>query len=70
MFSQVFELRGNELQLSQEIEKPSRFKCGTFGASSLSEKQLATGSFQGQLQVDVLAVICVEHAAVMVAGAL
>jgi hypothetical protein len=54
VFLQVFELRGNELQKSQEIEKPSRFKCGTFGASSLSEKQLATGSFQGQLQVNFL----------------
>ncbi len=65
MFLQVFELRGNELQKSQEIEQPSRFKCGTFGASSLSEKQLATGSFQGQLQVTFLAVACVERFAVM-----
>lgn len=48
---QVFELRGNELQKVQEVERQARFKCGTFGASSLSEKQLATGSFQGQLQV-------------------
>ena len=54
VFLQVFELRGNELHKSQEIEKPSRFKCGTFGASSLSETQLATGSFQGQLQVNSL----------------
>ena len=48
---QIFELRGNQLQKVQEIEKQARFKCGTFGASSLSERQLATGSFQGELQV-------------------
>ena len=52
---QVFELRGNELQKVQEVERQARFKCGTFGASSLSEKQLAIGSFQGQLQVRFLA---------------
>lgn len=50
-FVQVFELQDNTLQKAQEIEKPARFKCGTFGASSMSERQLATGSFQGQLQV-------------------
>lgn len=48
---QVFELQDNKLQKVQEVEKPARFKCGTFGASSMSERQLATGSFQGQLQV-------------------
>ncbi|KAL3137434.1 Dynein axonemal assembly factor 10 [Trebouxia sp. C0010 RCD-2024] len=48
---QVFELQDNTLQKAQEIEKPARFKCGTFGASSMSERQLATGSFQGQLQM-------------------
>ena len=51
---QVFELQDNKLQKIQEIEKPARFKCGTFGASSMSERQLATGSFQGQLQVTSL----------------
>ena len=51
---QVFELQDNKLQKVQEVEKPARFKCGTFGASSMSEKQLATGSFQGQLQVGSL----------------
>lgn len=50
-FVQVFELQDNTLQKVQELEKPARFKCGTFGASSMSERQLATGSFQGQLQV-------------------
>lgn len=50
---QVYELRGNELHKIQEVEKQARFKCGTFGASSLAERQLATGSFQGHLQVSV-----------------
>lgn len=48
---QVFELQDNKLHKVQEVEKPARFKFGTFGASSMSERQLATGSFQGQLQV-------------------
>ena len=51
MLCQVFEVRANNLKKLQEVEKQTRFKCGTFGASSLSEKQLATGTFQGQLQV-------------------
>ena len=51
---QVFELQDNKLQKVQEVEKPARFKCGTFDASSMSEKQLATGSFQGHLQVGSL----------------
>ena len=47
----MYEVRGNELQKTQEVEKQTSFKCGTFGASSPSEGQLATGSFQGHLQV-------------------
>lgn len=48
---QVYELDGAELTLSKEIEKPSSFKCGTFGASSLVDRRLATGNFAGQLQI-------------------
>ena len=48
---QVYELEGAELKLIKEVEKPSSFKCGTFGASSLVERRLATGNFAGQLQI-------------------
>lgn len=48
---QVYELKGPELKLVKEVEKPSSFKCGTFGASSLADRHLATGSFAGKLQV-------------------
>lgn len=56
MCLQTFELQGNELHKVQETEKQARFKCGSFGASSLSEKQLATGSFQGHVQVPLAAI--------------
>lgn len=47
----VYQLQGAELKLVKEVEKPSSFKCGTFGASTLSERQLATGNFVGKLQI-------------------
>lgn len=34
-----------------QIEKPKGFKCGTFGASTLSERHLATGDFDGSLSI-------------------
>eukprot|EP00967_Tisochrysis_lutea_P148367 scaffold283354_cov23-Tisochrysis_lutea.AAC.1 len=45
---QIYELDGAELKLSKEVEKPSSFKCGTFGASSLLDRRLATGNFAGR----------------------
>jgi hypothetical protein len=47
----VYELDGTELNLVKEVEKPSAFKCGTFGASSLVDRRLATGNFAGKLQI-------------------
>ncbi len=47
---QVFELDGVNLRTVSETEAPVRFKCGTFGASSLTDRHLATGNFEGQLQ--------------------
>ena len=32
-----------------QVEKRSAFKCGTFGATSLQERHLATGDFNGEL---------------------
>ena len=51
MHSQVWELDGAELKLVKEVEKPSAFKCGTFGASSIVERRCATGNFEGKLQI-------------------
>ncbi|GMH42793.1 hypothetical protein BSKO_10712 [Bryopsis sp. KO-2023] len=48
---QVYELQGSDLKLLKEVEKPSSFKCGSFGASSLADRQLATGNFSGKLQL-------------------
>lgn len=48
---QVFELDGVNLKLVSETEAPVRLKCGTFGASSLTERHLASGNFDGQLQI-------------------
>jgi hypothetical protein len=45
---QVYELDGAELKLSKEVEKPSAFKCGNFGASSLVDRRLTTGNFAGK----------------------
>ncbi|RUS21678.1 WD40-repeat-containing domain protein [Endogone sp. FLAS-F59071] len=47
----VYEIDGKELQLTHEVEKPSSFKCGTFGASTLYTRHLATGNFAGDLQL-------------------
>lgn len=49
--AQVYELDGPDLKSVRETEKKHAFKCGTFGASSLAERRLATGNFGGELQV-------------------
>jgi hypothetical protein len=49
--AQVFELSGTELKLQAEVEKKHSFKCGTFGASSSGDRRLATGNFNGELQL-------------------
>ena len=48
---QVYELDGTELKLLKDAEHGLGFKCGTLGASSVSDTQVATGSFSGQLQL-------------------
>ena len=34
-----------------QIEKSKAFKCGTFGASSLQQRYMATGDFDGKMQI-------------------
>ena len=48
---QIYGLEGPELKLVAEYERKAAIKCGTFGASGLMERQLATGNFEGRLQI-------------------
>ncbi|KAF4521881.1 hypothetical protein B566_EDAN008401 [Ephemera danica] len=48
---QIYELNGTDVTLIKETEKPKGFKCGTFGASSLRERRIATGDFEGTLAI-------------------
>ena len=48
---QVYELDGTALKLTKEKETKASVKCGTFGASGLAERHLATGNFEGYLQL-------------------
>jgi hypothetical protein len=41
---QVYELNKGELELVVDVTKPNGIKCGTFGASSIEERHLATGN--------------------------
>lgn len=48
---QVFELNKGELDKVKELERPKSFKCCSFGASRLRDRQLAIGDFVGNLAV-------------------
>lgn len=48
---QVYQLDGTSLASISSVESGSGFKCSTFGASSISDPQLATGGFDGKLQL-------------------
>ncbi|XP_071963402.1 dynein axonemal assembly factor 10-like [Antedon mediterranea] len=48
---QIFELSHGQVNLIHDIEKPAQFRCGTFGASNLSQRNLATGDFKGTLAI-------------------
>mmetsp|Transcript_13812 Transcript_13812/g.51765 ORF Transcript_13812/g.51765 Transcript_13812/m.51765 type:complete len:359 (+) Transcript_13812:140-1216(+) len=48
---QVYELDNTTLKLQKEVETKTSIKCGTFGASGLAERHLATGNFEGYLQM-------------------
>lgn len=47
----VYSMTGEGVKKQDEVRKPRPFKCGTFSASSLEERFLATGDFQGNLDV-------------------
>lgn len=48
---QVYELDRGELRLISDTTRPAGIKCGTFGASSLESRHLATGDHAGTLAV-------------------
>jgi hypothetical protein len=39
------------LSRTVQIEKSQGFKCGTFGASALEDRHLATGNYGGDVQI-------------------
>jgi WD repeat-containing protein 92 len=47
----IFEMTPEETKCVHQIEKPSAIKCGTFGASMLEDRHLATGDFSGKLTI-------------------
>lgn len=48
---EVYSLIENGIEKVSEFSKKDHFKCGTFQASSLRNRHLATGDFSGRLQV-------------------
>ncbi|KAI8855051.1 WD40-repeat-containing domain protein [Chytridium lagenaria] len=48
---EVYELNNGKAELVKESEKRNAFKCGTFGASTLQSRHLATGDFEGYLSI-------------------
>ncbi|KAH3859315.1 dynein axonemal assembly factor 10-like [Dreissena polymorpha] len=48
---QIYEVSHGDITLVKEAEKSKAFKCGTFGASSLQQRSLATGDFEGKLAI-------------------
>jgi WD repeat-containing protein 92 len=47
----VYELDTGECRVLHKFEKAHGLKCGTFGASSLEERRVATGDYSGQVAV-------------------
>ncbi|KAI8899521.1 WD40-repeat-containing domain protein [Globomyces pollinis-pini] len=48
---QIFKLSDGSIKELAKIEKPAAFKCGTFGASSLTTRHFATGDFNGRISL-------------------
>jgi WD repeat-containing protein 92 len=48
---QIYELNKGDLDLVGDFVKPHGIKCGTFGASSIEERHLATGDHVGKLTI-------------------
>ncbi|XP_054733224.1 dynein axonemal assembly factor 10 [Anastrepha obliqua] len=48
---EIYELNESKAERIKQIVKKSAFKCGTFGASSLRNRHMAIGDFEGRMQV-------------------
>ncbi|XP_031554610.1 WD repeat-containing protein 92-like [Actinia tenebrosa] len=48
---QIYEVSHGDIKLLKDVEKKTAFKCGTFGASSLQQRYLATGDFEGKMMI-------------------
>lgn len=48
---QIYEVSHGDVKLVTEVEKTKALKCGTFGATSLQQRHLATGDFDGRMQI-------------------
>lgn len=48
---QVYELDGNSLSKVEELQQPRGVKCGTFAPSSLEERNVTTGGFDGKWRI-------------------
>lgn len=47
----IFELNHGSLDIIAESEKSKGLKCGTFGASAVEDRHLATGDYDGMLNI-------------------
>ncbi|KAK7082856.1 WD repeat-containing protein 92 [Halocaridina rubra] len=48
---QVFEMNEGSLKLLHDGERPKALKCGTFGASTLEDRHIAVGDFDGKMEI-------------------
>lgn len=48
---QIYEVSHGDVKIVKECDKSKGLKCGTFGASSLQQRHLATGDFDGKVQI-------------------
>jgi WD40 repeat protein len=47
----VYQLNNGDLELITEYQPPSGIKCGTFGASFIEDRHIATGDHSGRLVI-------------------
>uniref|UniRef100_T1IV50 Dynein axonemal assembly factor 10 n=1 Tax=Strigamia maritima TaxID=126957 RepID=T1IV50_STRMM len=48
---EIYELNDGSLTLLKQESKSKAIKCGTFGASTMYQRELATGNFDGKMQI-------------------
>ena len=48
---QIYQLTSGSIELQAEVERPKAFKCGTFGATTLADRHIASGDFEGKMAV-------------------